>query len=415
MGMRSVRVVGAMLAAVSLAGCWEQVGFNAGHTRYNDAETALTAANVGTLSQTWAVDVGTSAGEPIYRGGRVYVAKGGVDGVSVSAGAVALAADSGAVAWDRTLSYFCCAGPSDQRTASFTPTVVVGDEVWMTYTTAVIRSIGIPLHFEAAAPARLGAADGSVVEESSFFALPIVAAGDRVVVSELDGNGQTTIDVRDKATNTTQWSAQVPPGQSSSWYVDAPAVADGWIFVASRSNVSAYSLAGCGAATCAPSWSTDLAATPRTLATAAGGTSIFTIVGNDLVAIDRGTGAVSWQAPLGATAPAVAIAGDTVYAAAGTNLSTFAAAGCGAATCAPTSTTALAGTATTAPTVAGDVAYVGSAGIVQAFGTASCGGGSCAVLNAVVVADTPNSLSIAGGRLFVASRDGTVTAFAPAA
>ena len=43
------------LASVSLSGCWLQVGFDPGHTRYNTIEAKLTAANAGSLSPAWAV------------------------------------------------------------------------------------------------------------------------------------------------------------------------------------------------------------------------------------------------------------------------------------------------------------------------------------------------------------------------
>ena len=65
--------------------------------------------------------------------------------------------------------------------------------------------------------------------------------------------------------------------------------------------------------------------------------------------------------------------------------------------------------------VAGGVVYVGRAdGVVEAYAAAGCGAGTCASVTSVAIDDTVMQLAVSQGRLFVGSLD-TVTAFAPGA
>lgn len=183
--------------------------------------------------------------------------------------------------------------------------------------------------------------------------------------------------------------------------------------MADNTTLYAFPLAGCGAATCPATWSLDLGVKPTNVAAAPGADTVLVTRGTDLVAVDRATGMVGWTAPLGTTAPGVAIAGGTVYVGAGTTLSTFPVAGCGTATCAPTATATLASAATASPVVAGGVVYVGETDTVEAFAA-----GTLDPLAAVTVAGTTTNLSVDSGRLFVTSRPGTtaptkLTAFTP--
>jgi len=98
---KAIRAFIAVGLAVTLAGCWEQPGFDAGRSNWNTGETTLTAANVGGLARLWAVvpfDSGGGVNPPISSGGRLYVTA--VDQPVV----VAMDAGTGAVVWTRDLT-----------------------------------------------------------------------------------------------------------------------------------------------------------------------------------------------------------------------------------------------------------------------------------------------------------------------
>lgn len=412
---RAIRsVVAAAVAGLLFSGCWLQPGFDAGHTRFNDLEDTLTAANVDTLAQDWSIDLDTTASEPIVKGGRVYVAMGGTSPTSrLTARAGAYDVATGAEVWKRTFGDICCSG----GTAEITPTSFVGDELWTGF--LVISTIGPRPIGDYGAPTRLNAADGTVINKGAagvVDATTAVPSGDAVVQVwvNITTPPARQLVVRDKATLATLWTATLPGDLALGPVTVDPTVADGQVFAADQNTLHAFPLAGCGAATCPATWSLDLGAKPTNLAAAPGGDTVLVTRGTDLVAVDRATGTIAWSAPLGATAPGVAIADGTVYVGAGTTLSTFAAAGCGAATCAPTATATLASAAGASPVVAGGVVYVGGTDSVEAFAA----DGSLDPLATVAIPGTASNLTVDSGRLFVTSRPGTaptkLSAYSPA-
>lgn len=403
----SSTLAGLLLASLSLSGCWLQVGFDAGHTRHNTGETALTSANVGSLTPVWAHDLLAKAAEPIVRGGRVYVVTGGVEGIEARTDVRAYGTVDGQEVWNKVSRG---AGEPFIWEPSF-----VGEELWTGYF-MVDTSLPFPVG-TFAAPLRLDPADGSVIEASTD-ALGVTApveAGDHVVQAWVNISAPLRqLVVRDRATLATAWSAELG-GLAGGVPGPAPAVVDGQVFLGDGVTLYGFPLAGCGAATCAPTWTLDLGARPTAVVAAPGGSSVFVTRGSDLLAVDRATGTVTWTAPLGAAAPGLALADDSIYVATGGALDVFPAAGCGAATCAPTASGTLDANATAAPVVAGGVVYVGMAGAVQGFDTAQ---GPLAPLVTLPVAGAPSSLVVDGGRLFVVTAPGgtspsRLVAFAP--
>jgi outer membrane protein assembly factor BamB len=402
-----------VVASVSLSGCWLQVGFDAGHTRHNTLETALTADNAASLRQVWATDLLAATAEPMVRGGRVYVVTGGPDTTSTRTDVRALATADGGPVWTRT---FGGAGEALFWQPSF-----VGDELWTGY--FMVGSAGGRPIGSYAGPVRIDPADGSVIS-STTDAVGLTAAvdvddgdGDLVVQAWVStSTPQRRLVVRDQATLATVWTADLAGDLATGLPGPAPAVVDGQIFVGDGTKLQAFPLAGCGAASCPPTWTLDLGSRPTQVAAAPGGDAVFVARATDVVAVDRATGAISWTAPQAASAAGFALAGGSVYVAVGGALATYPEAGCGAATCAPTASGTLDGNATTAPVVAGDVVYVGMANEVQAINATL---GPLTPLASLPVTGTPSSLAVAGGRLFVVTaRGGTlpsrITAFAPA-
>jgi hypothetical protein len=404
------------LASVLLSGCWLQVGFDAGHTRHNDLEDQLTAANVATLAPTWSANLLEAASEPIVRGDRVYVTTGGRDAASGEARIAtrAYAIATGTPAWNRTFGTLCCGSPG----IVYTPPSFVGDELWTGW--FLVDSSPRP-RGGYQSPVRLDPADGSIIASEAYISTSAAVTAEGIVAHtalSVGGSTSRSLVVRDATTKAIVWTAALP-GSFTEVPV-APAVVDGQIFVADRTSLSAFPAAGCGAATCTPTWTLDLGNPLGSVVAARGGHDVFTVSGNDLVAVARTTGTVSWRTPLGAAAPGLALAGGTLYAGAGTTLHAVPAAGCGAATCAVTWTAPLAAAASTAPAVAGGVVYVGGDGAVGAFAAAGCGAATCPALASVTVSGVPDQLSVDGGRVFVVSHPATgtgvstLTAFAPA-
>jgi hypothetical protein len=403
------------LASVLLSGCWLQVGYDAGHTRHNDLEDRLTTANVATLAPRWSANLLETASEPIVRGGRVYVTTGGRDAVSGEARIAtrAFATATGTQAWNRTFGTLCCGFPG----VAYTPPSFVGNELWTGW--FLVDSSPRP-RGGYQSPVRLNAADGSIIASETYIATSAAVTAEGIVAHttlSVGGSSDRSLVVRDATTLATRWTASLP-GSFSEVPV-APAVVDGQIFVADRTSLSAFPVAGCGAATCTPTWTLDLGNQLASVVAARGGHDVFTVSGNDLVAVARATGTVSWRAPLGAAAPGLALAGGTLYAGAGTTLHALPAAGCGAATCAATWTATLAATASTAPVVAGGVVYVAGDVALQAFAAGGCAAATCPALTSVAVSGVPDQLSVDGGRVFMVSHPaaGTgvskLTAFAP--
>jgi hypothetical protein len=293
----------------------------------------------------------------------------------------------------------------------FTPASFVGGELWTGV--FLLDGGGVRPSGTIDAPVRIDPADGTRLgREFNLLASPAVEWDGRVVQTWLDsGTLERTLTVRDLATRDTIFSATVPGELEFGTDFPPPVVDDDLVVVAHATSLTAYPVDGCEQQTCPATWALDLGAPLTTVVTVPGSDDVFTIRGNDLVAVSR-TGTISWTVPLGAAAPGLAIADGTIYAAAGTTLQAFRAAGCGAATCSPVWTEPLGATATSSPVVAGGVIYVGRTDGVEAFRVRLP-----TRLVTLPVAGTVDHLSVAGGRLFAVHRPPTgmsrLTAFAP--
>jgi hypothetical protein len=170
------------------------------------------------------------------------------------------------------------------------------------------------------------------------------------------------------------WSAPLS-GPLTSTNNPYPAVANGYVYIADESTLSAFPAGGCGAATCSPAWTakanvtfaTSVAVTPTTL-----------FVGS----------------------------GDGV-------LYAYPATGCGATTCQPLWQAQTSGAVPYSPSVAGDVVYMGSDDDnLYAFNASGCGAATCTPLwQTNVGAPVETSPAIANGQVFVADAGGTLHAY----
>jgi PQQ-like domain len=409
MGRGRIIAAALMLVFVS-AGCWGQPGAGAGNTFSNDVESTLTVDNVAALDEVWSGRGGVSA----VMNGRVVGAYWTGTGVDV----VAHNVSSGAEVWSRTLS--------PPGAVSGYPThqpVVTGGDVWAGYqvrTAAGTCAFGL---------ARLDLASGNVLGTDTTNApTELVPFGDQVglvtqtyMPSNLDDtcwpSGSATQQVADGGTGTTEWSA--------GWYASEELTVVGdRLFATLGSQLRSYPSAGCGAPTCAPTWTTQPAGAGALydLAGSASGPLVATAPGPQPVqlslhAIDPATGASLGSTPLSFNASSSAVANGTVYVAGDTTLAAYDVASCAAGSCTKQWSATLGGTATWANglAVAGGVVYVGRTdGVVEAYAAAGCGAATCASVTSVAIDDTVMQLAVSQGRLFVGSID-TVTAFAPTA
>lgn len=412
-----VAVAGLML----LSGCWLQVGADAGHTRFNGVESGLTRANVESLREAWSVEVPGDLSEPIVSGGRAFVTHV-VPLQEVRVRAVDVA--TGATVWDQLLFE----PPAHVQTSSLdgAPVAFVGDELWAGSVLMGTEPPGFSYCdygsdiLDPATGTRLGeyrgfyggfpsaaVSSGTVVARTVVIASPSGCrdlANPLLEVSHRDADGSVT-----------------PVWRSVSFTAGAvtPTLAGDHVILAHGTGdtfaVDAFDVDGCGAPECAPVWTTTLAgATSLPVAGASG--PVFVTSGDDLVALDRETGAEQWRAPLGGQGAGLALAGGTLYATArdeagAGRLLAISADGCGEATCSAEWTATLGGSDVSSPTVGGGVVYVANGEEVQAFDAAGCGATTCSSLVSVAVASA-GPLSLAQGRLFVAG-PGRLTALAP--
>jgi hypothetical protein len=161
----------------------------------------------------------------------------------------------------------------------------------------------------------------------------------------------------------TLWTGLLPGEVSNGPAVAPPAISDG----PTPAGVMAFPAAGCGAATCDPTWTFELGSAVPPVVAAPGGDDVFTIRDDSLlVSLSRVEG----------SAPGLALANDRIYVVGGATVRRIwlnSSVG---------PTAALPAAATAAPVVAGDLVYVPHPGggldvhaRPPAAGDRACGGG----------------------------------------
>jgi hypothetical protein len=225
----------------------------------------------------------------------------------------------------------------------------------------------------------------------------------------------TTQRLADGATGTTEWT-------SGRYASQAITVVGDRLYATLGSELSSYPSAGCGAATCAPTWQTQPAGVGGLydLAGESTGPLVATASGPEvgqlsLHAIDPATGTSLGSTRLAFNASSLALTGGTVFVAGDTTLAAYDVASCAAGSCVMEWSRTLGGRATwsNALAVAGGVVYVGREdGVVESFAAEGCGTAPCS-LGSVSVDGGVMQLAVSQGRLLVGTLD-TVTAFAPA-
>ena len=416
MRFRTTARLGALgVLAAATAGCWFQPGADAGNTKANPVESALTAANVASLDEAWS-----------GRGNVSAVTAGKVIGVTETLADVEVVAHdvrTGAEVWSTTLT-----PPGAAGYATYDP-VVTGDEVWVGYqsgTAAGGCAVGL---------AQLDLATGALLEEDTSSAPSEMRAfGDRMAIStsayrpspvgdpwcwpEVPG----PVRVVDVATGEVAWST---------WTGEQDPVVVGDILVTEvGGDLQGYPVAGCGAAQCWPAWSYrtpvgggDTVAVGTTWLAAYVPGMYDGSLPAAVTIVDARTGAevvAGTRAPDQPRSLALAEVGGTrqTLALGEASLQANATTTCDPGSCPVLWSATLGGPASPIAdlAVAGGVAYVPrDDGVVEAYDIAACAaaGGECEPAAEVSVDGSIWSLAVAGGHLVVSSGN-TVTAFAPA-
>jgi outer membrane protein assembly factor BamB len=330
---------------------WTQFGFTSANTRYNPYETAISAANVNTLTLAWTYQAAgaqpCSTTNTVPHTGMPSVAQGNV--VFENPGYcqfVSLNAASGAVNWTALNSYLG----------------------------------GLP-------PAQAAVADGAILDEANYLAAYSTSTGASLWQSSYSGYAYSPVAANGMIYATGNWN-----NQENGYSLDA------------------YSVAGCGQPVCAPVWSYSPPGGTQFSPAVANGSVYYgnwnasSGVGNQLLVLDAATGTLQWSGAIGDGQAINTTAVDNGYviftaniqgyqgAPAGT-LYVFNAAGCGQATCQPLWTATNAAGWGQATAEANGVIYVGGQdGALYAFNEAGCQTTTCAPLwQSAPVSQTPSS------------------------
>lgn len=422
---RHVMCAGALVAALTLSGCWPVPGQNADRTAHNPFERALTPATVGGLGELWSADLGDApvVGPIVAAGGVVATSGTSVHRVDAATG------DAG---WTWTPD------PAYPPTPEVSRPFALGGRILVGYGIGNTGGIWQGDWLDPGTGEVTGSAPGGGLFEG--------ARGTRVVLYFYGFGSLTPIitgyEVLDLQTGASRagWLAftseiERPRGLTlgtarvyhAGTGIIPPAEPGGSPTIGQA--VRALPISGgsdaCGPPgtqfTC-PLWVAQVGGTPTAAVIGPGETAVY--VGTSagaVTALDAATGARLWTVDVGAavTEPP-ALADGVLYAGtAGGDLVAVAADGCGQPTCQPL-WTAAAGTAAVAtqPAVAGSgpdaVVYAATAaGDVVAFAAAGCGQPACdtPLWSAATGAGITGGPVVTGGRVHVGTQDGRVVTY----
>lgn len=236
------RIGAAVVAVLSLSGCWLQPGYGPENQGWNPVESSLTLANVESLAPAWSTET-HFVGTPLVAEGRVVV--GGLDAGDTT-GVQALSLASGAPLWTAE-------GDAVYPDLGMVigPTISGGD-VW-------IGGFPDPAPALSTNFTAFDLQDGSTTatfSENGLASRP-VRMGDIVAQTTRLGVETTspgTLIVRDRASMATAWTAALdgPPS--------GPLISGDRIYVGAGTRVHAFATDGCGSPTCTPLWSVNRAA-----------------------------------------------------------------------------------------------------------------------------------------------------------
>lgn len=427
------------LVVVAAACDWTTVGFDASRSGWNAPDTALTPANVATLTQKWTAALGSTSGsDPVVVGGKVFASSSAVD------------ATAGALRSFDAKGVTGCTGPSPATCTPLWSVDYPPGDIFPNLPTTVsaptvtggIVAVGLQtLHrFGGTAIAAYNAGTGAPAFSATGGGYPSLAAASGRIFASVTAIGQrspafisvTYLAAVDAVTGATHFVATNESGSSFS----DPAIANGGLFaVAGGGVLQAFDAAGSTGCSQfhSPAWPDNIVFAPKFCyplwsATLPNASYARPTVANGLVYVGDSAGTVSafraagcgaptcaaiWTGQAGTSASTLAVTGTSVFVGSSDgHLYAFPAKGCGKATCSPT-WTATTGPAVGAPSIAGSVLFVGSSdGHLRAFGANGCGKQTCTPLwDTNVGTPLRGAPAVSDGRVFVTDTAGTLHAY----
>lgn len=380
-------LIGALAFTTTLAGCWEQAGFNAGRTYNNPDEIALTPATIDDAVELWSTDLGDNpAVSLLSANGKVFAA----DHSEALPTLFGLNAGTGQQLWSHT--------PEGN------PEITVNKSNSVYHDGAVVYGVTFSTR---GGVTRLNPDTGAVLGSNSNQGTNLAVANGVVVHG---GGGFCCPPLPSSFVAWVNWRCEIRSVGSAG---TGPRGGKEYAFVGKNLMWSFGTLArgyrDCNTTTKewgAP-WETDLGGTPVAVAAVGTDRVVYLDDTGTLTLLDAVTGVSLWTAEVGVSEGRPAVAGGTIFLASADNRLVAYSASTGAEIwSAPLGAQGL------PPVVASDVVYTAVGSDIVAFDADGCGGPSCPSIASLdtggPVAEAP---IIDDGRLVVGTTDGRVVAF----
>lgn len=222
-------------APLLLSSCWLQIGGGPTNQRYNPLEDELNLSNVASLEEAWSTHVPGSLSEPVILGDRLYFSSLSNDR---TVDVYAYDTEAGDMIWKRTLS----SELHSLVASSVDPAVIVGDEVWFSYSGRTQETSELEHDF-----IRFDRSDGSIISRQDEVIWSRFVSGDGVV-AYVRSPGELV--VRDVETSEVLWAYDDLPFET----VTGPLIHEERLHLAVGSRLFAFELS-CSDEPCVPLWS----------------------------------------------------------------------------------------------------------------------------------------------------------------
>ena len=395
------RVLGIIVFALLLSGCWPTPGQGPDRRSFNASESTLTPERVGGLTELFRAPLAGGAGAPVVTTDGLFVRTG----LSIAA----FEPDDGASRWTVRLPP---AGWGDPSTTISDPHIVGGGLRQVVATVTTVREEGI----HESQLVTLATGSGSLTRHPAAGTLSSLRGTSAATVDFAPGFGIESTSLQLTGLDGTKtWG-----GLSFEARGGIASLGEDDLYLATGDQVQEYDTT----AECPPYFGTQPPLICQTTWVRPIGSPVTPVVIGDVntvyvgstnavvYALNRSAGGFRWRSVVGSpiTRPPALGGGTLFVASADGRVSALPAAGCGSPLCDVQWSTATGSEITVQPAIAGRVVYVGSAdGTVKAFDAAGCGTSTCAPIWTVNTGSpVTGGLAVANGRLYVGTANAVV-------